>query len=171
MTRRPHANCYWVKPPGPGGCLLAGEYPAGSRRRLRAHLRAGLTIFVDLTDEGELAAYAPALRQEAQALGLAVDHQRLAIPDFGVPTVEHMRRILDTLDEALAAGRGVYLHCWGGVGRTGTVAGCYLVRHGLSGDAALRRLADWWQTVEKRTHWPRTPETPEQVEFIRGWSE
>ena len=27
-------------------------------------------------------------------------------------------------------GRKVYVHCWGGVGRTGTVVGCYLVRQG-----------------------------------------
>ena len=31
----------------------------------------------------------------------------------------------------------MYLHCWGGVGRTGTVVGCWLVRHGRTGDEAL----------------------------------
>lgn len=34
---------------------------------------------------------------------------------------------------ALAAGQTVYVHCYGGIGRTGTVVGCWLVRHGLSG--------------------------------------
>ncbi|MGQ9654946.1 MAG: phosphatase domain-containing putative toxin [Thermodesulfobacteriota bacterium] len=32
----------------------------------------------------------------------------------------------------LRAGRGVYVYCQGGVGRTGTVMGGYLVRLGLS---------------------------------------
>ena len=31
-----------------------------------------------------------------------------------------MQEILDAVDRALAAGRNVYLHCWGGIGRTGT---------------------------------------------------
>jgi len=36
-----------------------------------------------------------------------------------------MHEILDTIDAALSAKRIVYVHCWGGVGRTGTVIGCH----------------------------------------------
>ena len=32
------------------------------------------------------------------------------------------------------------MHCWGGVGRTGTTVGCWLVRHGRSGTEALAEL-------------------------------
>ena len=35
----------------------------------------------------------------------------------------------------------VYVHCWGGIGRTGTVVGCWLVRHGMTGDEALAEFA------------------------------
>jgi protein-tyrosine phosphatase len=82
-----------------------------------------------------------------------------------------MRRTLDALDLALAQGRNVYLHCWGGVGRTGTTVGCYLVRHGLNGADALAQLAAWWRTVPKSRTFPRSPETEAQAEYIRGWSE
>ncbi len=33
------------------------------------------------------------------------------------------------------------MHCWGGVGRTGTVVGCWLVRHGLDDGDAIARIA------------------------------
>ena len=53
-----------------------------------------------------------------------------------------MTAILDAIDTSLTGGRLVYVHCWGGVGRTGTVVGCWLLRHGLATrDAVLDTLA------------------------------
>ena len=54
----PLPNCYWVQP----GALLAGEYPgsmsrAGAMERVRKLLAAGVTSFIDLTEEGELPEY------------------------------------------------------------------------------------------------------------------
>ncbi|MBA3406233.1 MAG: dual specificity protein phosphatase family protein [Gemmatimonadaceae bacterium] len=40
------------------------------------------------------------------------------------------------------SGHSIYVHCWGGVGRTGTVVGCYIVRHGRTGDDALGEVND-----------------------------
>jgi len=79
--------------------------------------------------------------------------------------------ILDTLDASLAAGRKVYLHCFGGIGRTGTAVGCYLVRHGKTGEQALSQLAEWWQAVPKHTRFPRSPEIDAQVQFILDWKD
>jgi hypothetical protein len=81
-----------------------------------------------------------------------------------------MKAILDQLDESLGAGRRIYLHCWGGIGRTGTTVGCYLVRHGLNGEQALRQLAEWWQEVPKSRIHPSSPETREQVNFVLNWA-
>jgi protein-tyrosine phosphatase len=66
---------------------------------------------------------------------------RAPIQDFGIPTTAQMREALDLLDAAIARGHRVYLHCYAGIGRTGTVVGCYLVRHGLGGRAALDEIA------------------------------
>ena len=81
-----------------------------------------------------------------------------------------MKSILDQIDRSLAAGRKVYLHCWGGIGRTGTTVGCYLVRRGLNGEQALGQLAAWWRDVPKSRIHPQSPETREQAAFIRNWA-
>jgi hypothetical protein len=168
----PIPNSYWVIP----GRFLAGEYPGAFgeeriRRRVDALLEAGMNFFLNLTDPDELPSYMPILLEEARVYDVEVQTLNLPIHDFGLPTRKKMTAILDAIDSALASGRHLYLHCWGGIGRTGTVVGCYLVRHGLTGGEALARLAEWWQDDPRREAHPRTPETDEQVEFIRAWHE
>lgn len=75
-----------------------------------------------------------------------------------------MQMILDTLDSAMESGHTVYLHCHGGRGRTGTVVGCWLVRHGRTGEQALARIAELRGDHE-------SPETREQRAFVLNWKE
>jgi protein-tyrosine phosphatase len=137
----PIEGSYWVH-----DRLLAGAYPGEWGWRLTARLRrlleAGVTYVLDLTEEGEkgLGSYVPALCAAARRADRAVEHRRTPIPDFETPSVDQMRDILDVLDAALEAGHTVYVHCYAGIGRTGTVVGCYLVRHGRSGPEALEEL-------------------------------
>jgi ADP-ribosyl-[dinitrogen reductase] hydrolase len=93
----------------------------------------------------------------------------MAIHDLGVPNVAGMQRILDFLDAEDAAGGMVYLHCWGGVGRTDTVVGCHLVRRGYSGEEALALIAELWTSMAKRNRHPLSPETEQQRKFVRDW--
>jgi hypothetical protein len=169
-TKRPIAESYWVKP----GFFLAGEYPGQfdqghTRKRIDALLEAGFDTFIDLTKPNETTPYLRILQEQCQVYGMDVQHHRFAIGDFGLPTAELMQSILDKLDESLQAGRRVYLHCWGGIGRTGTVVGCYLVRHGQTGSQAIEQVAEWWKGVPKSRIHPQSPETHEQIEFIRTW--
>lgn len=166
----PIPDSYWVEP----GRLLAGEYPGsrtdeGARRKLQQLLAAGVALFLDLTEEAEygLRPYAPLLDEVALAGGGPVVHRRMPIPDGGTPTVEEMGRILDTIDAALEGGHTVYVHCWGGIGRTGTVAGCYLVRHGMSGRQALAEIARRRDGTPDG-HRP-SPENEEQAQRILTW--
>jgi protein-tyrosine phosphatase len=168
--QRPLTESYWVEE----SCFLAGEYPGRfdaeqTRKRLDALIEAGFNTFIDLTKPNETTPYDLLLHEQSQAYNVEVQHHRFAIGDFGLPTPELMRSILDRIDESLRAGRKVYLHCWGGIGRTGTTVGCYLVRRGLSGEEALRQLAAWWREVPKSSIHPQSPETLEQVAFIRNW--
>jgi protein-tyrosine phosphatase len=109
------------------------------------------------------------LAEEAGYFGRQVEYRRFSIGDFGLPSEETMKSILDTIDAALEAGKKIYVHCWGGVGRTGTVVGCYLVRHGMNGQQALIQLSQWWQKVPKSRVHTRSPETDRQAEFVRNW--
>lgn len=164
MMERPHGNCYWVVP----GKLLAGEYPGAkdggeAQEKIERHLATGITYFIDLTEPGELQAYGPLLEDRAM-------YRRFPIQDLNVPGDRgEMIEILDTIDQAVADGHTVYLHCWGGVGRTGTVVGCYLVRHGLEGSEALGQIAAWWQDMAKAYRFPSSPETLEQKAYVRAW--
>ena len=167
---RPIPESYWVLPDR----FLAGEYPGSwederTTKRIDSFLNAGLDTFIDLTKEGELPPYAGILSERAHAYSITAKHLRFSIGDFGIPSVEQMVRTLDALDTAIEEGHRIYVHCWGGVGRTGTTVGCYLVRHGNSGANALDQLADWWQGVPKHILHPRSPETNEQANFILAW--
>ncbi len=170
----PLANTYWVVP----GRFAAGEYPGAWNReeaagKLRTLLQKGINHFIDLTEANEgLEPYAGIVAREADRLDTKVVHERHPIVDVSVPnSPRETAGILDAIDAALADGKNIYVHCWGGVGRTGTVVGCWLVRHGVTGDEALARVADWWRGVPKAYRLPHSPQTHEQREYVRNWAE
>ena len=59
-------------------------------------------------------------------------------------------------------------NCWGGVGRTGTVVGCYLARRGLTGAQALARLVELRSGLSDA--WRRSPESDEQWQMVLEWA-
>ncbi len=166
---RPLANSYWVVP----GRLLAGEHPAGrvelpdggGRARVLQLVAAGINCFVDLTEEGECVAYEPMLPP-------SVTYLRRPIRDQQVPRrVAQMRRIQDEIASALAAGHKVYVHCRAGIGRTGTVAGCFLVEQGRDGEQALSELnLLWTEQCARAASWPTIPQTREQASYVCEWT-
>ena len=163
-------NAYWVAP----GKLLAGAYPCAAdldtaNRRVAALLSVGIDHVVDLTEPGEynLRPYWPLLLAQAAAAGREVTRRQWAIPDVTAPTIAQMRAILADIDDAFRAGRTVYVHCYGGIGRTGTVVGCYLVNQGLSGAAALEMITRLRQPLPKS--YRPSPETAAQCELVRTW--
>ena len=168
---RPIPESYWVQPDH----FLAGEYPGGpnedrTRLRIDALIEAGFDTFIDLTRPDENLPYERLLQEESNLYGAEITYRRFPIGDFGLPTPARMNLILDSIDKSLQAGRKVYLHCWGGIGRTGTTVGCYLVRKGKTGEEALEQLSAWWRGVPKSRYHPHTPETLQQMEFIRTWA-
>jgi ADP-ribosylglycohydrolase len=161
----PIPNSYWVLP----GKLLAGEHPAvndpvWTQVRLAAIVRAGVRCFIDLTQAGEMPDYASLLPD-------GVSYQRIAVRDHQPPdSADVMRAILSGLEAGLASGAAVYIHCFAGIGRTGTAVGCFLRERGASGEEALDELNRLWQQNARAAVWHTVPETDAQHAYVLNWS-
>ncbi|WP_261663857.1 cyclin-dependent kinase inhibitor 3 family protein [Deinococcus sp. Marseille-Q6407] len=122
----------------------------------------GMTLLVSLLEPAEynllgIADYA----EQAQAQDIEVI--TCPVPDRCAP--ENEQAFEDTLQEALGAlldGQNVVLHCRGGLGRTGTLAACLLVRMGLDAETATARV---------RSARKGAIETGAQEEFIRRYAD
>lgn len=137
-------HAWWVEP----GRLLAGEYPGSTtpgktELKVRLLVDAGVSSIVDLTTpHDQLDSYREALQFAAQQAGREVHHFAHPIPDNSVIDQDGYDRIIARIRSEIAAGRVVYVHCWGGKGRTSTVVGCLLIDDGLDYDAAIARIAE-----------------------------
>jgi hypothetical protein len=145
--------------------LLAGGYPGGmtldgSEPVVRRYERLGVTLFVDLTHPAD-----PLPTYERDLV--AARRSPHPIVDLGTPTLIQLERILDEIDAALADDDTVYVHCWGGIGRTGTVVGCWLVRHGLDAGDAIARIAELRRPALDASM--PSPQTAAQRALIRSW--
>ena len=122
---RPNLNTYWVVPHK----FLAGEYPGdkhlvNARQKINRFLEVGIRHFIDLTEVGEydLIPYETILAKESRAANIAATYQRYPIRDISVPSdAQFLAEILFAIDRRIRQGGAVYVHCWGGVGRTGLV--------------------------------------------------
>jgi rhodanese/phosphatase family protein len=168
-TSPPIPDSYWVVP----SLLLAGAYP-GSPDDRRAEARvarfvdAGIRTFLNLTEDTEpLVPYAPIVDMLAAEAGVACKCIRYPIKDHGVPTRTLAQEILAAIRSEIDAGRPVYVHCWGGVGRTGTIIGCWLVEQGVACDEAIGRIATLRRGVPGA--WMQSPEMDEQRAFVSAW--
>jgi hypothetical protein len=110
--------------------------------------------------------YDDAVRDIGKSRGIDVISERVPIVDGGTPSSNEMEHITGTLAGHLRAGRHPYVHCWGGVGRTGLVVSCFLVRLGLGADSALKRLDELRQGALMRGP---SPENDDQVNFVFDW--
>ena len=166
MIRGLIEHSYWVVPKK----LLAGEYPCSldeteSRKKIRALIDGGITAFIDLTHESDrLLPYASFLKPFN-----GIFYERFPIRDVSVPdSKDTTAAILRAIDSHMGNGRVVYVHCWGGIGRTGVIVGCWLAQNGFEGKAALKRLRELWRHCPKSAL-QNSPETPEQERYIINW--
>jgi len=161
----------WLEQSGPGalvGLTFAPGKRCDSLEGLRWERDLGLdldvlvrervTTLVCLMEDGELVRNGlGGLLDGAVAHGLEV--LRLPIADLQIPAqIADVDALLDAIVDRVTSGRRVVIHCLGGLGRTGTVAGCFLVRRGTKTAEALGIL--------RRARGHRCPENDRQRAFI-----
>lgn len=166
----PFERSYWVL----DGLFLAGLYPGApeedeSRRRVRALCDAGIRHILDLTEADELTWRGPLRHYEDLLEELAPDitWERFPIRDMDIAPKEVISVILESIDCHLERGEPVYLHCLGGLGRTGMIVGCWIVRHGFArGEAALHAIS---RLRGRALTGSVSPQTWNQCKVVREW--
>ena len=167
FPRKPIRNSYRVM-----DRVYAGEYPREldekkSIVKLKQFERFGITHYIDLTEEGELRPY-------AQMLGSDVRHIRFPIKDVSAPrSIESVKELVARINDILREGDShkVYIHCWGGVGRTGVIVGCLLSEQcGFDYEKTMDALTLAYSDCPKSAY-RETPETQEQRRFIKKYVE
>lgn len=125
---------------------------------VRAWRKAGLDVIVSLLTPDEI------VRLElAEEAGLCQIHNVLflnfPIEDHGVPKSQaDAFEFASKLHNALASNQSVAIHCWGGIGRSGMIAACVLVRAGVEPNEALRRVS--------AARGSAVPDTQEQQQWV-----
>ena len=171
----PIGRSYWVVP----GKLLAGAYPGDvseekAKEKLRSFIDAGIRCFVDLTCPGDrnlvgqaMVPYEDLLKKVSDGNSKVI-YRRMSVVDLDIPTRPGMMAILDLIDGAISENLPVYVHCVGGIGRTGTVIGCWLVRHRIEKGKGAVDLIRKLRRNEAEVH-RVSPETAAQHRFILEW--
>jgi len=151
---------------GHSGRLILSGHPAAlpglSAEQAVAHYaRLGVRTLLTLLRPEELHALGlEHLQVLCVSNGLEWQHAPIADhqapdPDFESWWMRHGPALHQQLDE----GAAVAIHCWGGKGRTGTIAARILIERGLAPDAAIAAV---------RQCRPGAIETAAQVQYVLG---
>jgi protein-tyrosine phosphatase len=144
--RSQHPWRTWVSP----DLLVGGFLLPGDVAELR---RLGIRAVINVSRE----LYDPVLTLRAAG----VEYMRIPCWDMRAPTIEEAARGVAFLERHLGAGHRVHIHCASGVGRSVTLALCYLAtRGGLEVDEAIALLK------QRR---PRVALSPAQTAFVERY--
>ena len=151
---------YWLDETWPGRVAVAARPRGGDwlKDEIAAWKRAGVdTILSLLTPEEEEDLDLRSEAREVRVQGL--EFASFPIADRQVPRSEaKLAEILDSTTRTLLNGRNVLVHCRQGLGRSGLVAACLLVRKGMSPGAAVEKVS--------AARGVPVPETNEQRDWI-----
>ena len=150
--------------------IYAGEHPSivkdrvSNCERIEQLINEGFTDFYDLTENFELSSY-------TQWLSLDSLYTNFPIKNLSVPTsIEDTYTLIKSISEISLHenGRKVYIHCYGGVGRTGMIVACLLAYyyHVYDYEIVMGRFREVYKNYTKSAYM-NAPETAIQKEFIK----
>lgn len=149
--------------------IYAGEYPGDkygkkAEEKIEQMTNFGVRHYIDLTEEGELRPY-------SQLLPKGTTYTRFPIRDCDVPSsIDDVEKLIRHIQKLSKRNDGyVYIHCWGGVGRTGTIVACYFAENN-SFEKAMQLLRKQFSEMPKSSH-RTTPDTNEQINFVKKYKE
>jgi atypical dual specificity phosphatase len=134
------------------GQVLACAYPR-RQAALAALNQHGVSMLINLHERGHDSV-------RLQRFGMTEVH--LPVKDFTAPSPEQLQQGVAAIEQAISEGKGVAVHCGGGLGRTGTLLACYLVNRGMTTVDAVRRV---------RLVRPGSIETQEQVNAVMAYGQ
>lgn len=172
----PFDRSYWIIP----GFLMAGEIPSSRLKKERIQklnrlIHSGVQSIVNLMESEEfdfngkkLVDYSFELQEIAARKNIDITINRYEIVDLGVPATAFMAEILKHIQTCLLNEQTLYVHCWGGIGRTGTTVGCFLVNEGICSNSEVLDFITFLKSKTNIAH-RSSPETIEQIEFVESW--
>lgn len=137
------AKVYWIEGPWPGRLAIVSRPRGGEGLEddVRIWKEADLDVIVSLLTPDETVQWE--LAAEGQLCQKCnIRFLDFPIEDHGVPISQaDTFELASKLHNALASGQGIGIHCWGGIGRSGLIAACVLVRGGVDPNEALHRVS------------------------------
>jgi protein-tyrosine phosphatase len=166
----PFDSAYWVIE----GKLIAGEIPISfekteTTKKLNGLVNLDVGAVINLMEEDEKDYFGELFYDYSTYLeDKGVKVHRHAIKDMDIPSPIQMMRILKQIEYYTNQNKIVYVHCWGGIGRTGTVVGCYLLQNKLANSSnVLSKIIELKK--DSGLALKESPQTQAQREFILDW--
>ena len=157
-------DLYWVSTAPPARLAMMPRPRSGDwlEDEISGWARAGIGIVVSLLEAHEVRELA--LSSEATLCGThGIEFVSFPIPDRGTPkSVQELEVLAGTLASRLQGGTAVAVHCRAGIGRSGLVAACVLLKLGVPFPEVFPKL-----TAARGVS---VPDTSVQEDWVRSFA-
>lgn len=160
-----NARVYWIEGAWPGRLAISPRPSGGEwlEDEIRSWSRAGISRVVSLLTLDEVT-YLELAREEEVCQAYNISFISFPIDDLGVPDSSgDARTLIAALERSLAEGSRILVHCQGGIGRSGLITSCVLVRSGIGPGEAIHRAS----TARGLS----VPETNEQQQWVWDYAD